>query len=88
MKTPFCHIALHNWEYRKEKHKCTNHPDGREFIRVIVRECKWCGHREHHRLPRIDKKFNKWESWDDISSDAVLNYKKLYENEFQNSKIS
>ena len=54
MVTPFCYIGLHNWEYKKEKHPVTNHPEGREFIRVIVRECQWCGHREHHHLPRID----------------------------------
>lgn len=88
MKTPFCYIGLHNWEYRKEKHKCTEHPDGRESIRVVVRECQWCGHREHHHLPRINGKFSNWESWDDVSKDAILNYKKLHENEIQNTQIS
>ena len=88
MTTPFCYIGLHNWEYRKEKHKCTEHPDGREFIRVVVRECQWCGHREHHHLPRINGKFSNWESWDTISKDAILNYKKLHENEIQNTQIS
>ena len=37
MKPPFCYIGLHNLEYNKEKHTVTNHPDGREFIRVFVR---------------------------------------------------
>ena len=46
MISPFCYIAIHNWEYRREKHKVENHPLGRDVIRVVVRECKWCGHRE------------------------------------------
>ena len=88
MVTPFCYIGIHNWEYKKEKHPVTNHPEGREFIRVIVRECQWCGHREHHHLPRINKKFHKWESWDSVKKDEVLNYIKLHENEIQNTKVS
>ena len=88
MKTPFCHIGLHNWEYKKEKHPVTNHPEGREFIRVIVRECVWCGHREHHHLPRLNRKFSNWESWDDVARDAVLNYKMLHKDEIQNPQIS
>ena len=77
MKTPFCYISLHNWEYRREKHKVKDHPQGREFIRVVVRECKWCGHREHHTLPRVGKKYTLWRSFDDIGKDDTIKFEKL-----------
>jgi hypothetical protein len=78
MKTPFCFISIHNWEYRRELHKVVDHPSGRNTIRVVVRECKWCGHREHHLLPRENGRFVNWENWDSVSKEATLNYKKLY----------
>jgi hypothetical protein len=77
MITPFCHIGLHNWEYRKEKHQCINHPHGRDVVRVVVRECKWCEHREHHMLPRINGKFGKWKSFDDIRENDCIDIKRL-----------
>jgi hypothetical protein len=77
MINPFCHIRLHNWEYRKEKHECKNHPFGLPTIRVVVRECKWCGHREHHMLPRINGKFHNWKTFDDISENDCIEYKRL-----------
>jgi len=48
----------------------------------------WCGHREHHHLPRVDKKFTNWESWDNVKKDEVLNYIKLHENEIQNTQTN
>jgi len=36
MINPFCYIGAHNWEYRKEKHECKNHPKGLPTIRVVV----------------------------------------------------
>ena len=87
MINPFCYIGCHNWEYRKEKHPVTNHPAGREFIRVVVRECKWCGHREHHALPRVGKKFTLWKSFDDIKIDECIDIKRVYD-EFQNEKTN
>ena len=83
MITPFCYIGCHNWEYRKEKHKCTGHPQGRDVVRVIVRECKWCGHREHHPLPRVGRKFTLWKSFDDIKKDDCIDIKRLID-EVQN----
>jgi hypothetical protein len=77
MKNPFCYIGAHNWEYSREKHKVEGHPNNREFIRVVVRECKWCGHREHHLLPRINGKFGNWSNFDDISKDDTINFEKL-----------
>lgn len=77
MKNPFCYIGAHNWEYSREKHKVEGHPNNREFIRVVVRECKWCGHREHHLLPRVNKKFGSWSNFDDISKDDTINFEKL-----------
>jgi len=77
MKTPFCYIGIHNWEYRKERHNVINHPSGRESIRVIVRECKWCGHREHHSLPRIGGKFTLWRNFDDIKKDDTVKFERL-----------
>lgn len=77
MKNPFCFIGLHYWKYKKEMHPVVGHPNGREVVRVIVRECKFCGHREHHLLPRIDKKFDKWESFDHISQNDTVEFKEL-----------
>jgi hypothetical protein len=86
MINPFCYIGAHNWEYRKEKHECKNHPKGLPTIRVVVRECKWCGHREHHMLPRINGKFTTWKTFDDISEGDCIEFKRLTD-EFQNEKI-
>lgn len=77
MITPFCYIAVHNWEYRREKHKVENHPLGREVIRVVVRECKWCGHREHHPLPRVGRKFTHWKNFDNIGKDDTIKFEQL-----------
>ena len=77
MKTPFCYIGIHNWEYRKERHNVINHPSSRESIRVIVRECKWCGHREHHSLPRVGGKFTLWRTFDDIKKDDSVKFERL-----------
>jgi len=87
MINPFCYISCHNWEYRKEKHKCTGHPQGRDVVRVIVRECKWCGHREHHPLPRVGRKFTLWKSFDDIKKDDCIDIKRLID-EVQNEKTN
>jgi hypothetical protein len=77
MISPFCYISIHNWEYRREKHPVKNHPSGRDCIRVIVRKCKWCGHREHHSLPRVGKKFTQWKSFDDIKENETIEFKRV-----------
>jgi hypothetical protein len=77
MINPFCFIGAHNWEYRKEKHKVEGHPQNREYIRVVVRECVWCGHREHHPLPRVERKFTNWKPFDDIQKDDTINFERL-----------
>ena len=77
MKNPLCFLGLHFWNYRKEKHQCFGHPLGREVIRIIVRECKCCGHREHHSLPRVGKKFTSWKSFDDIGINDCIDIKRL-----------
>ena len=87
MINPFCYIGAHNWEYRKEKHECKNHPMGLPTIRVVVRECKWCGHREHHILPRVNGKFHNWKTFDDISEGDCIEFKRLT-NEFQNTQTN
>jgi len=61
MKPPFCYLEIHNWKYRKEKHEVSNHPRNIQTIRVIVRECKWCGKREHLLLPR-ENGGNNWKT--------------------------
>jgi len=73
----FRSIQAHNWEYRREKHNVEGHPQGRDVIRVIVRECKWCGHREHHSLPRVGRKFTLWKDFDDIKKDDTIKFEKL-----------
>lgn len=77
MKNPLCFLSIHNWDYRKEKHKIEDHPLGRDVVRVVVRECKWCGHREHHTLPRVGKKFTSWINFDDIKKDDIIKFEKL-----------
>lgn len=77
MKKIFCYIGIHNWQLKKEKHKCINHPNGREHVRVLVRECKFCGHREHYLLPRLNKKSNNWINWDFIKKEDTVNYTQL-----------
>jgi hypothetical protein len=87
MINPFCFIGCHNWEYRKEKHPVTNHPKGLPTIRVVVRECQWCGHREHHSLPRVGKKFTQWKTFDDIGKEDCIDIKRVYD-EFQNEETN
>lgn len=77
MKNPLCYIGVHSWKYSKEKHNVTDHPCGRDFVRVFVRECKSCGHREHHLLPRENKRLDKWENFDHIGKDSPVNFKEL-----------
>lgn len=77
MKTPLCFLDIHFWEYRKEKHECVGHPLGRNFVRVFVRECKYCGHREHHLLPKVDCKLTFWKSFDDIGKNDCVDIKRL-----------
>lgn len=69
----FCIFALHSWKYKKEKHKIINHPSGREFVRVPIRECEICGHREHHLLPKF-KGFTRWRSFDHIEKEQTIIY--------------
>jgi hypothetical protein len=82
MKSPLCFLGIHFWEYRKEKHQCTGHPNGREFVRVIVRECTCCGHREHHPLPRIGKSLNLLKSFDDVGKNDCIDIKRLNDENF------
>ena len=77
MKSLFCYIGLHNWKYKKEKHSVTGHPVGRDTVRVLVRDCSVCGHREHHMLPRPNGKLNKWVNYDHISKDATIKFTEL-----------
>jgi hypothetical protein len=43
-----CDLGIHRWQHSKELHKCEGHPDGRETIRIPIRECKRCGKRQKH----------------------------------------
>lgn len=82
MKNPLCYLGIHFWEYRKEKHQCTGHPYGREVIRIVVRECKCCGHREYHSLPRDGGKFNTWKSFDNIGINDCVDLKQLNDENY------
>lgn len=77
MRSPFCLIGIHNWKYSREKHKVENHPLGRDSVRVIVRECTCCHHREHHSLPRVGKKFTLWKTFDDIQENDTIKFERL-----------
>jgi hypothetical protein len=77
IKNPFCLIGIHNWKYKREKHNVIDHPFGRENVRVLVRECKSCGHREHHILPTTNGNYKSWRSFDHINEDTTINYTEL-----------
>ena len=77
MKNPLCYLGLHFWTVTKEKHDVTGHPKGFNSVRVLVRECKFCGHREHHLLPRENKKLDKWVNFDHVGKDSLVDYKEL-----------
>lgn len=72
----FCILGLHIWKYKREKHKVINHPMGRDYVRVPVRECTVCGHREHHILPKFAGK-TRWESFDHVAGDATIKYSEI-----------
>lgn len=72
----FCIFAIHSWKYKREKHKVYNHPEGRESVRVAIRECEICGHREHHLLPK-HKGFTRWVSFDHVAGDATIRYEEI-----------
>jgi hypothetical protein len=76
MRKFFCIFGLHFWKYKREKHKVIGHPSEREFIRVPVRECNICGHREHHILPKHEG-FTRWESFDHVAGDATIKYEEI-----------
>lgn len=72
----FCFLRLHSWKYRREKHKITNHPEGRDCVRIPVRVCEVCGHREHHLLPK-HKGFTRWVSFDHVAGNATIRYEEI-----------
>lgn len=76
VKNPLCLLHLHNWRYKKEKHPVTNHPAGREVVRVIVRECVWCNERQQHLLPRENKKLSDWKKCN-FDEKSCLEFKNL-----------
>lgn len=45
-----CFLGIHFWNTVKEKHKVTDHPNGREYVRIVVRECEDCGKRQYRRI--------------------------------------
>ncbi len=75
-KKILCIFGLHFWRYKREKHKVTNHPLGRDCVRVPVRECVLCGHREHHLLPKHEG-FTRWVSFDHVAGDATIRYEEI-----------
>lgn len=72
----FCIFALHDWKYKREKHKIINHPEGRDVVRVAVRECEICGHRQHHILPKHFGR-TRWVSFDHVAGDATIKYEEI-----------
>ena len=72
----FCIITFHSWKYKREKHKVTNHPEGRDCVRIPVRECEVCGHREHHLLPK-HKGFTRWVNFDHVLPDGTIKYEEI-----------
>lgn len=71
LKKIFCIFGLHHWKYKREKHKVENHPTERQYIRVLIRECKICGHREHHINPK-NLGLVSWENYDHIKNDETI----------------
>lgn len=71
-----CYFGLHSWDYKKEKHKVENHPSGREFIRLIVRECENCGKREWSNK-NLKKSFGFYWKKCNFDKDSVINIKEI-----------
>lgn len=70
-------MGIHNWVQVRELHGIEDHPMGRTTVRVLVRKCKWCNHREHHLSKEKQKTFHNWENFDDISENEKINFKRL-----------
>ena len=56
-----CFFSIHKWVLKREKHKIEGRPDGREYIRIPVRECSYCHKRQYHESKRGSLVFgHKW----------------------------
>lgn len=71
-----CFLGFHFWQTKKEKHKVINHPNNREFTRIIVRECEHCGRREY-----IGRSFKKYLGFPwkkcTFDKDSIINIKEI-----------
>lgn len=67
-----CFFGIHFWNIVKEKHRVINHPNEREYVRIIVRVCDNCGKRQYSRSS-LKKRFGF--SWKNCTfdKDSVIN---------------
>lgn len=71
-----CYLGIHFWNTSKEKHKVVDHPSGREYIRVIVRECEHCGKRQYI-WRNLKKNFGfRWKTCI-FTKDSTINFKEI-----------
>lgn len=61
MKIKWPHL-FHRWKYYRETHVITGMPGGRNCLTMTIdmRECKICGRREHHMMPKRNGRRNNW----------------------------
>ena len=67
-----CYFGIHLWKTKKEKHKVINHPDQREFVRIIVRECESCGRRQYTRMTQKKSVGFHWKKCT-FDKDSIIN---------------
>jgi hypothetical protein len=72
----FCKLGFHLWKTTKEKHSVINHPHNREFIRIIVRECQFCGERQRWIVSDDSHTESRWEPFPFQIGD-LINYENI-----------
>ena len=67
----FCKLGFHRWKTTKEKHSVINHPHNREFIRIIVRECQFCGERQRWFVSTEISEKGMWKKFNSNFGDVI-----------------
>jgi hypothetical protein len=65
IKQILCSLELHNYDYFNKKVTYDIDNELKEF-NTPIRECKWCGKKQHHMLPMRNGTHSNWKSfkWD------------------------
>ena len=58
-----CRIGIHNYFHYYENNRLVGLPGGDTYYKVPVRECKVCGYREHHLMPKQNGNCYNWKPY-------------------------